>query len=73
MGNMWRLSVNGVSELQEDPEYGVAWEPITARGSLPGKISHHTSAVMGASVICYGGINMSDGVTDIYEFDSNKC
>lgn len=29
MNNMWRLSVNGVQELIDDSEYGVAWEPVT--------------------------------------------
>jgi len=26
MNNMWRLSINGIKELIEDPEYGVSWE-----------------------------------------------
>jgi hypothetical protein len=26
MNNMWRLSINGIRELIEDPEYGVSWE-----------------------------------------------
>jgi hypothetical protein len=25
---MWRLSINGIKELVEDPEYGVSWEHI---------------------------------------------
>lgn len=28
MSNMWRLSINGIKELVEDPEYGVSWEHI---------------------------------------------
>ena len=70
MGNMWRLSIQGVTELAEDPEYGVAWESITARGNVPGKISHHKPAVFGSSVVVYGGINDAN---EIYEFDSVKC
>lgn len=70
MGNMWRLNIQGVTELAEDPEYGVAWESITARGNVPGKISHHKPAVFGSSVVVYGGINDAN---EIYEFDSNKC
>lgn len=26
MNNMWRLSINGINELQDDPEYSVCWE-----------------------------------------------
>ena len=70
MNNMWRVLLSGVMELQDDPEYGVSWEPIMARGSVPGKISHHKPAVFGSSVVCYGGITECN---EIYEFDSNKC
>jgi len=47
MGNMWRLSVSGVSELIADPDYGVSWESVTCRGIVPGNISHHKPAVFG--------------------------
>jgi hypothetical protein len=70
MGNMWRLNIHGVTELAEDPEYGVAWESITARGTVPGKISHHKPAVFGNSVVCYGGIT---DACEVYCFDSDKC
>ena len=69
MGNMWRLSINGVTELAEDPEYGVAWEPVTTRGNAPGKISHHKPAVFGSSVVCFGGITDAN---EIYEFDTSN-
>jgi len=46
MGNMWRLSISGLQELSEDPDYGVSWEPITFKGN-PGNISHHKPAVFG--------------------------
>jgi hypothetical protein len=32
MSNMWRLSISGIHNLMEDPEYGVQWEPVTFKG-----------------------------------------
>ena len=73
MGNMWRLSVSGVHELINDPEYGVSWESIKCSGTEPGNISHHKPAVFGHSVVLFGGIVNSDQNTiNTYEFDSNK-
>ena len=47
MGNMWKLSISGVEELENDPNYGVQWEPVREKGHVPGKISHHKAAVFG--------------------------
>jgi len=70
MGNMWRLSLRGVQELNDDPEYGVSWETVQMKGSVPGKISHHKTAVFGQTVMIYGGIN--DHECCVFEFDSMK-
>lgn len=74
MSNMWRLSISGIHELMNDPEYGVQWEPITPKGqgALPGKISHHKPAVFGHTVVVFGGNNEFDNTTDAFEFDTNK-
>jgi len=40
MSNMWKLSISGIQNLMEDPEYGVQWEPVNYKGAHPGKISH---------------------------------
>lgn len=48
MNNMWRLSVQGIHELIEDPEHGVEWEPVAQKGSfIPTNISHHKPCVFG--------------------------
>ena len=72
MGNMWRLSVNGIQELMDDPDYGVSWEPIQCKGALPGNISHHKTAVFGHTVVIFGGIIDHDNAKEAYEFDSTK-
>jgi leucine-zipper-like transcriptional regulator 1 len=48
----------------------VCWEPVTAKGTIPGKISHHKPCVFGSSVVVFGGISE---VNNVYEFDSVKC
>ena len=60
MGNMWRLSVSGLTELMNDPDYGVAWETVKCTGTIPGNISHHRPAVFGNSVVVFGGILNAD-------------
>jgi len=72
MGNMWRLSINGVLELQDDATYGVSWEPVVEKGTPPGKISHHKAAVFGNQVCIFGGMAGIDGIKDVYEFDVTK-
>ena len=62
MGNMWKLSINGVQELQEDANYGVCWEAIQEKGTAPGKLSHHKPAVFGNQVVIYGGMAGIDGI-----------
>lgn len=72
MGNMWKLSINGINELMDDRDYGVFWEPVNCKGAMPGNISHHKPAVFGHSVVFFGGINEYDNCPDAYEYDSNK-
>jgi len=74
MSNMWKLSVSGIHQLMEDPEYGVQWEPINykGQGTHPGKISHQRPAVFGHTVVVFGGINDYDNAPDAWEFDSIK-
>lgn len=72
MSNMWRLSVTGIQGLIEDPQFGVSWEPVSCRGTQPGKLSHHKSALYGHSVVFFGGISDYDNTMDAYEFDSNN-
>jgi hypothetical protein len=72
MSNMWKLSISGVEELKDDPNYGVQWEQVKEKGSLPGKISHHKAAVFGNQVVIYGGMSGIDEIEDVYEFDVSK-
>lgn len=72
MNNMWRLSLDGIHELMEDPEHGVEWESVVQKGMVPSNISHHKPAVFGHQVVCFGGIVESDDNPNAYEFDSNK-
>ena len=70
---MWKLKVNGVKELIDDPDYGVTWEPVTQKGNaIPSKISHHKPAIFGHSVVIFGGKNDFENNPDAYEFDTNK-
>ena len=74
MGNMWRLSVSGLTELMNDPDYGVAWETVKCTGTIPGNISHHRPAVFGNSVVVFGGIlNADQNIVETYEFDPSRC
>ena len=70
MGNMWKMSISGIHELMDDPENGVCWEAVNCKGTTPGKISHHKSAVFGLSVIVFGGIDCLDNFEDTFEFNS---
>lgn len=72
MSNMWRLSIQGIQGLIDDPTYGVSWEHVTCKGAQPGKLSHHKPAVFGHSVVIFGGINDYDNTPDAFEFDSTK-
>ena len=72
MGNMWRLSISGVQELNDDPDYGVAWELISCKGHLPGNIAYHKPVVFGHKVLIFGGTIDDNSTTEAYEFDSNK-
>ena len=72
MSNMWRLSISGIQALIEDPQFGVSWEPVNCKGTQPGKLSHHTPAIFGHSVVIFGGISDYDNTQDAYEFDSSK-
>lgn len=56
----------------EDPDYGVAWEPITPKGANPGKISHHKPAVFGQSVVVFGGIKDYENNEEAFEYDAVK-
>ena len=72
MSNMWKLSLPGVEELSLDCNYGVQWEPVKDKGTLPGKVSHHRAVVFNSSAIIYGGMSGINEITDIFEFDCNK-
>lgn len=59
LDNMWRLDLNDLQKLMEDPFYPCQWELINFKGSGPGRISHHTCGVSGDKMILIGGkINM---------------
>lgn len=70
MNNMWRLSLNSIHDLLEDPETPVSWDPVEQRGNVPSNISHHRPAVFGHTVVVFGGI--TEHGTSAYEFDSEK-
>ena len=70
MSNMWKMNIDGIQELMEDPEYGVAWESVNCKGTVPGNISHHKTAVFGLNVIVFGGISCLDNSEETYEFAS---
>lgn len=72
MGNMWRLSITSVRDLEADPESGAAWEQVQFKGKSPGKISHHRSVVFGNSVVIFGGNNEYDNSLHAYDFDIQK-
>lgn len=72
MGNMWKLNINSVEELLQDPECGATWESVSCKGDEPGKISHHKAAVFGSSVVVFGGMKSFDNNMDAYEFDAHK-
>ena len=60
MSNMWKMNIEGIKELMDDPENGCCWELINCKGKVPGKISHHKAAVFGHTVIVFGGIDCID-------------
>ena len=72
MGNMWKLNISGVEELEEDSNYGVCWEQINEKGTSPGKVSHHKPIVFGSQVVIFGGIAGINGINDVFEFDTAK-
>jgi len=72
MGNMWRLSISSVEELQQDPSTSASWESVQFKGTPPGKISHHKPAVFGSCVVIFGGIKDYDNNLQAYEFDTSK-
>lgn len=70
MNNMWRLGLNSIHDLLEDPETSVSWEPVEQKGNVPSNISHHRPAVQGHTVTVFGGI-IEHGQS-AYEFNSDN-
>jgi uncharacterized protein related to proFAR isomerase len=68
MSNMWKMNIDGIKELMDEPETDIAWEPVNCKGTNPGNISHHKTAVFGLNVIVFGGIQGLDNLDDCYEF-----
>lgn len=53
--NMWRLNLDDLQKLTEDPYFNCQWELVNFSGSGPGRISHHTCSVQGDKMILIGG------------------
>lgn len=64
--SMWRLNLSALQNLHQDPFCQVSWEPITPKGTGPGKISHHTAASNEDCAIIYGGLKGEDSCKDVY-------
>jgi len=60
-----------MSEMAEDTNFDVCWEPVTCKGHSPGCISNHRAAVFGNSVIFFGGKKDYNNIPHAYEFDSH--
>lgn len=76
MGNMWRLSIDGIKsfiqqgdQVDENDFYNVSWEPVHFKGKAPGNISHHKAAVCGNEVVIFGGIKEDN---EVYLFNADK-
>ena len=71
IATMWRVNLNGILQLQQDPYYPVEWELVQTSGREPGKISHHTASVLNAKdVLIYGGQKGEDSNPDIFIFNA---
>ena len=69
---MWRLSITGVDDLKVHKDTSVCWENIKQKGTVPGNLSHHKTAVFGHSAVVFGGIQNNDDCIEAYEFDTSK-
>jgi len=56
LDNMWRVNIDDLKGLQEDPYKPLSWELITHTSKGPGKISHHTCSIHGEKMILIGGL-----------------
>lgn len=71
--NMYRLDLNGIDRLRQEPNYPLEWEHIPLQGTYPEKISHHTSCVMGDKCIIMGGQQGEKINGEVYCFDQSNC
>jgi|JI9StandDraft_1071089.scaffolds.fasta_scaffold714103_1 hypothetical protein len=55
LDNLWRIDLDGVQALKDDPNRDVEWEPIKTTGASPGKISHHQCVCIDDIMILIGG------------------
>jgi N-acetylneuraminic acid mutarotase len=70
MSSMWRLSLENLKKMKANAEHPVSWEVVSQKGACPGKLSHHTAAVFGNSVVVFGGMQDYDNSTEAFEFDA---
>ena len=66
---MWRLDLNELQKLMEDPFYPAQWELIAFKGAGPGRISHHTCAVKDDKMILVGGLQGDASNKNLYVFE----
>ena len=67
--NMWRLNLDGIERLIEDPYENVSWELIFCKGAGPQRISHHTCGVYGDKMILVGGLQGDLNNQNLYLFE----
>ena len=72
LNNMWRVNIEGMQKLLDDPQYTLQWELVTPSGKGPGKISHHTCAAIGEQMILIGGLQGDNSNSNLYSYDIAK-
>lgn len=58
MANLWMFDLNKVKNLHQndsDQDIKLMWHAVDTAGAAPGKISHHSSVVVGDKMYLFGG------------------
>jgi hypothetical protein len=72
LDNMWRINLDGVKQLQNDPNSSVEWELVEPKGQSPGRISHHQCICVDDTMILIGGQTGDEDNGTIYSLDLKK-
>lgn len=69
---LWKINLEGISSLGNNPTHGVEWEHVKTQGAGPGRISHHQCVCVEDTMLLIGGQQGDEDNEDIYSLCLKK-